>query len=207
MLRLNTRQSLKDFDWMDVFSLAIPLTALFGLTNLGGSSFAGLSCFTLDVGAHLSSFFACDFRLFLVVFAHRSSFPLTDAASHKRWTVGFSHIHALNEEIQHTQISSVVVHLKLTTGKTREEARTHIPAAQKRKPGAFRDVIPMTWSFPIDRFHQQQFQIIGRSEILRDAALRDCMIPTDAPFLPPQAIPVLLVIIDDSLIETTLQFF
>src|SRR5258708_8871091 len=185
MLRLNTRQSLKDFDWMAVFSLAIPLTALFGLTNLGGSSFAGLSCFTLDVGAHLSSFFACDFRLFLVVFAHRSSFPLTDAAPHKRWTVGFSHIHALNQEIQHTQISSVVVHLKLTTGKTREEARTHIPAAQKRKPGAFRDVIPMTWSFPIDRFHQQQFQIIVRSNSLMHSTPPHSTLPTPPPILPP----------------------
>jgi len=156
---------------MDVFSLAIPLTALFSLTNLGRFSFAGLSCFTLDASANLLSLPACDFRLGLVMFAHRSGFPLTHAASHKCRAIGFSQVHALDEEIQHAQIATVVIHFELSALEPREQARTYIPATQKGKPGTLRGAISMAWSFSIDRFHQQQFQIIGRSEILGDATL------------------------------------
>src|SRR5712692_7593634 len=95
---------------MNVFPLAIPLTAVFGLTNLCGSSFPGLSCFTLDASAYLLPLGASDSVLHLIVFAHRFGFPLTDAASHKLWTVGFSHVDSLYEfllvDIKISNISS-----------------------------------------------------------------------------------------------------
>ena len=65
----------------------------------------------------------------------------------------------------------------------------------------------MMRGFAIDGFHEQQFEIIGRPEILWHPALRYCLFPEHTAALPSQGIPGLLIIIDDRLIETALQFF
>ena len=89
---------------MNLFSLAIPLTAVFSLTNLCGSSFPRLSCFTLNACADRSSLFSGDPGLLLVLFAHHSRFPLAHATSHELWTVGFPNIFPFNKKIQDTHI-------------------------------------------------------------------------------------------------------
>ncbi len=55
--------------------------------------------------------------------------------------------------------------------------------------------------------HQQEFQIIRRSQILGHSALCYRVFPEHGAPLPSQRIPILLVIIDDGLNETALQFF
>src|SRR5690348_8609577 len=65
----------------------------------------------------------------------------------------------------------------------------------------------MSRSFSIDRLHEQEPEIITRSQILRHSALRNRVFPMDAPFLPSKCVPILLVIINNGLIETPFQFF
>src|SRR5581483_1858089 len=93
------------FDWMHVFSLAIPPATLFGLTNLCGSTGSGLV---------------------LLHSGYRRGPP-----------------------------ALVVVRFS---------------------PGP-----PLTWSCPIDRFHQQKFQIIGRSKILQSESRSIPGFHADAP--------------------------
>src|SRR5713101_5740808 len=100
---------------MDVFPLAIPLTALLSLTDLGTAAFARRSRFFLNASADLSPLFACGFCLGLVVFAHGSGFPLTDATSHELWTVGFPKVDPIHEEIQHAYVAPVIIHLEFAT--------------------------------------------------------------------------------------------
>ena len=65
----------------------------------------------------------------------------------------------------------------------------------------------MMRGFAIGGFHEQQFEIIGRSEILWHPALRHCLFPEHTASLPSQGIPILLIIIHDCLIESAFQFF
>ena len=57
------------------------------------------------------------------------------------------------------------------------------------------------------RLHEQQFQIIRRAQVLRHAALRRRLFPQHTGALPSQVVEGLLIIINDGLIETALQFF
>src|SRR5438105_14146306 len=123
---------------MNVFPLAIPLTALLNLTNLCAAAFAVGPRFFLNTGADFSPLFARGFRLRLVVFAHGSGFPFTDAASHELWTVGFPKIHPIHEKIQHTYVAPVVIHLELAASEPREQAGTHVPTTLKREPVSLR---------------------------------------------------------------------
>src|SRR5881227_1197067 len=59
----------------------------------------------------------------------------------------------------------------------------------------------------IDRFHQQELEVIGGSQVAWDTALCHRMLPQHATLLPSKRIPGLLVIIHDRLIEAALQFF
>src|SRR5258708_2133921 len=186
---------------MNVFPLAIPLAALLICSNLCGSSLAASFLrFVLDVSTDLSPLLARNLGLGLVVFTHGSGFPLTDTTSHELWTVGFADVDALHEEVKHTHVSPVVIHLKGAARQPREEPWTDIPASLKREPVALRDTISLAWPLAIDRFHEQQLQIIGRPQILRDPALRDGM-PKSA-----RLVEGLLVIIHNGLKEAALQF-
>src|SRR6266516_480063 len=129
----------------------------------------------------------------------------TFATSHELWTVGFADIDALHEEVEHTLVSPVVIHLKGAARQPREEPWTDIPASLKREAVALRNTISLAWPLAIDCFHKQQFQIIGRPQILRDPSLRDGMVPEHGMPLPSRLIPVLLVIIHNSLKEAALQ--
>src|SRR2546421_12901104 len=128
---------------MNVLALAVPLTAVFGLTNLCGSSFACLPCFVLDASTDLSPLLACGIRLDLVVFTHRSGLPLTDTASQKLGTVGFPDVHPFHEEIEHTDIAPIVIHLELAPLEPGEQAGADVPAPLKREPVSRRCAIPM----------------------------------------------------------------
>src|SRR2546422_178833 len=55
-----------------------------------------------------------EMTLLLVVFAHRSGFPFTDTASHKRGAIGFPNIFPLDKNIQNTHVSPVIIQVKLT---------------------------------------------------------------------------------------------
>src|SRR5216684_4441774 len=192
---------------MDVLSLAVPLTALLDLTNLCASAFASLPRFALGAGACLPPLLAGTFGEAAVVFAHGSGFPFTDTTSHKLGTVGFSDVAAFNEDIEHAHVPPIVIHLKLAALEPTEEARADVPATLKREPVSLRDAIPMMGGLAIDSLHQQQFEIIGRAQILGHSTLRHRLLPEHRATLPSQLVPGLLVIIHDGLIETALQFF
>ena len=101
---------------MDVLALAVPLTAVFGLTNLCGSSFACESRFALDAGACLLPLLAGKMRHHLIVFAHGSGFPFADSTAHQLGTIGFPYVHPLHEEVEHTDIAPVEIRLFLGFG-------------------------------------------------------------------------------------------
>ncbi len=52
-------------------------------------------------------------------------------------------------------------------------------------------------SLAILRLHQQEFEVIWGSQVLRDTCLTNGFIPEDGALLPTQPIPILLVIIDN----------
>src|SRR5262249_44287882 len=99
---------------MHVCPLAIPLPALFGVTDGGGSAFARGPRFALHTSADLSPMLAGEPGVRRIVFAHGSGFPLTDATSHKLGAVGFPDIFPLHKEVEHTHVPSIVIHLKLS---------------------------------------------------------------------------------------------
>src|SRR5258707_8131862 len=99
---------------MNVLALAIPLTGLFTCSNLCASATARCSRFVLNTGTNGQSLFSGDLRLLLVVLAHGSGFPLTDAASHELWAVGFANITAFDEDVEHAYVPPVVIQVKLT---------------------------------------------------------------------------------------------
>lgn len=74
---------------MNIFPLAIPLTAVFDVTNLGGSAFARESSFALGTSACLLSLLVSLLCQQLVVLAHGTGFPLADVPVQKLGTVGF----------------------------------------------------------------------------------------------------------------------
>ena len=89
---------------MPVGPLAIPLPALLGVTDGGGSAFARGPRFALDTRADLSPVLVGDPGVRRVVCAHGSGFPLTDATSHQLWAVGFPDIVPLHKAASWTQI-------------------------------------------------------------------------------------------------------
>src|SRR6266571_2589411 len=99
---------------MNVFSLAIPLSGLFTCSNLCASATACSSRFVLNTSKNRQSLFTGDLGLLLVVLAYGSGFPLTDAASHQLWAVGFANILAADENVEHSHVPPVVIQIKLT---------------------------------------------------------------------------------------------
>ena len=65
----------------------------------------------------------------------------------------------------------------------------------------------MMWRFAIDGFHEQQFEIIGRPEILGHPALCYGLVPQHRASLPSQIVLSLVIIINDRLIETAFECF
>src|SRR5437764_15082270 len=100
---------------MDLLALAIPLAAVFVLTNFCGSSFACSPRFALTTGACLLPLLTGLLCQHLIVFAHGFGFPFTDATSQKLRTVRFPDVDPIHEEVKHTDIASVEIHLKRTT--------------------------------------------------------------------------------------------
>src|SRR6266849_3099324 len=100
---------------MDIIALAVPLAAVFVLTNLCGASFACSPRFALNTGACFSPLLVCLLCHHLVMFAHGFGFPFADATSQKLGTVRFPDVDPIHEEIEHTDITPVKIHVKLTT--------------------------------------------------------------------------------------------
>src|SRR5215471_15901995 len=99
---------------MNVWALAIPLTGTFTCANLCAQAPACRPCFVLNTSTNGQSLFTGDSGLFLIVFAHGSGFPLTDAAPHQLWAVGFANIFPLDKNIQDAHIAAVVIQVELT---------------------------------------------------------------------------------------------
>src|ERR1700694_4679942 len=57
------------------------------------------------------------------------------------------------------------------------------------------------------RLHQQEFEVIWGSQVLRDTCLTHRFFPEDISLLPTQPIPVLLVIIDNGADEVAFELF
>src|SRR5436305_7658152 len=105
---------------MNVLPLAIPLTVLLDLANLCAAATARGPRFFLNASADLSPLFARGLSLDLVLFAHGSGFPFTDAASHELGAVGFPDVAPLDKEVEHADIAPVEIHLKLAALEPRE---------------------------------------------------------------------------------------
>src|SRR5258708_31385905 len=146
---------------MNVLALAIPLTRLFDLTNLGTSAAAGSSCFVLNAGTDWQPLLAGDPGLLLVVFAHRSGFPLADTAPHQLWAVGFPNIFPFDEDVEDSHVPSVVVQVKLTALEPTEQSWADIPSSVERKAVPTLHPIAVSGGFSVHRFHQEQFEVIG----------------------------------------------
>src|SRR5713226_1835334 len=112
---------------MNVLALAVPLTCLLTCSNLCTSAAASCPRFVLNASTDWQPLFTSNLRLFLVVFAHGSGFPLTDAAPHELWAVGFPNIFPLDKNVEHTHIAAVVIHIELSACQPREEPWAHIP--------------------------------------------------------------------------------
>src|SRR5436305_2482984 len=148
-----------------------------------------------------------EMTLLLIVFAHRSGFPLAHSATHQLWAVGFANIFAFDEDVEHSHVPSVIVQVELTTSEPREESRAHIPTPLKRQSVAVLHTIAMMRCLAILGLHEQQLQIIRRTQILWHPGRRYRLFPQDVTALLSCRIEVALVIINDGLIETALQFF
>src|SRR5256884_9440262 len=97
---------------MNILPLAIPLTAVLTCSNLSASAFASRKRFALNASTDLLPLSPCDLGLGLILFAHGPGFPLTDTSSHQLWAVGFPNIDPIHEEVEHSHIAAVVIHLK-----------------------------------------------------------------------------------------------
>src|SRR6266566_9706510 len=100
---------------MNVLALAIPLTCLLTCSNFCASATACRPCFILNTSPNGQPLFTGGSHLFLVVFAHGSGFPLTDAAPHQLWAVGFPNIFSPDKNVQDTHIAPVVIHIELSS--------------------------------------------------------------------------------------------
>src|SRR5260370_1992109 len=100
---------------MNVWALKIPLTGLFTCSNLRASATACCPCFVLNTSTNGQPLFTGDLRLLLVVLAHGSGFPLTDAASHELVPVGFANLFASDEDVEHSHVPPVLIPIKPTT--------------------------------------------------------------------------------------------
>src|SRR6266498_4044017 len=108
---------------MNVLALTIPLTTLLDLTNLCASTAARCPRFVLNTSADWQSLFTGDLGLRLVVFAHGSGFPLTDATSHELWTVGFSNIFPLDKDATDVHYAALVIYLHLAPSESCVQAK------------------------------------------------------------------------------------
>src|SRR5713101_7346366 len=99
---------------MSVLTLAIPLTCLFTCPNLCTAATACSSCFVLNASTDWQPLFTGNLGLLLVMLAHGSGFPFTDAAPHQLWAVGFPNIFALDKNIEHAHIAAVIIHIELS---------------------------------------------------------------------------------------------
>jgi hypothetical protein len=124
----------------------------------------------------------------------------TSSTSQKLGTVGFPNVDPLHEEVKHTAIAPVEIHLKLAALEPREQSGADVPTPLKRKPVAIRDVIAMSGGLATLGLHEQQLEIIGRSKT--SVAPRSGPPPVRHPHsarLSSKLIPGLLVIIHDGL--------
>src|SRR5438067_773161 len=97
---------------MDLLALAVPLAAVFVLTNLCRSSFTRSPRFALNTGTCLLTLLTRLLCHYLIVFAHGFGFPFTDATSQKLRTVRFSNVDPIHEKVEYADVSPVVIHLK-----------------------------------------------------------------------------------------------
>src|SRR5437870_4892665 len=102
---------------MNVLALTIPLTSLLTCSNLCASA-ASSSCFILNASTDCYPLSVREITVLLVMFAHGSGFPLTDAAPHQLWAVGFPNIFPLDKNVQDTHVPPVVIQVKFTTSES-----------------------------------------------------------------------------------------
>ena len=77
------------------------------------------------------------------------------------WAIGFAYIFAFDKDIEDAHISSVEVQVKLMTLEPTEQTWANIPSSVERKAVSTLHSIAVPCGFPVHRFHQEQFEIIG----------------------------------------------
>src|SRR2546426_9768073 len=68
------------------------------------------------------------------------------------------------------------------------------------------DVIGMVPDFAILGFHQQKLEMVGGPKVLRNPRLTHRFFPEDVALLPTQAVPILLVVIDNCADKIAFEF-
>src|SRR5262249_17737296 len=103
---------------------------------------------------------------------------------HEGGAVGFTYIAAVDKKVNHADISAIVIDLELPACQTIEQTWTHIPVPLKGKARAIVNPIGATAHFAILCLHQQKFEIIWGSQILRNSCLAHRFFPQNVSLLP-----------------------
>src|ERR1700726_4225470 len=118
---------------MNLFPLSIELSSLFSLSeNLATLLFGGFDIF-LDLRSNYGDLLISLFRVFRICFAYGFRLPFTNSLSHEGRTVGFSHITAIDKEVNHAHISAIVIDLEFPASQSIKQAWADIPISLKRK--------------------------------------------------------------------------
>src|SRR5712691_6664825 len=170
---------------MDLLSLSIELPRFFLLAESPASLLFGGNDLFLDLCPNIgcSCSCSCGLRLSCIGASHDFRFPLADSLPHEGWAVGFSHITAIHKQVNDGNIPSVVIDLTFPISKSIEQAWTHIPVSLEGKARAIMDMIGMAPHFAVLCLHQQEFEVIWRSQVLGNPCLAHRIFPKHIAFL------------------------
>src|SRR5262245_2040965 len=168
---------------MNLLTLSIKLPCLFLLADQPASLLFGCLDLSLDLCPNVGGSRSCDLRLCCVTAPHDFGFPFADALPHKGWAVGFAHITAVHKQIDNGNIPPVVIDLEFSLSKPIEQAWTHIPVSLEGHARAIMDMIGMAPDFAVLCLHQQEFEVIWRSQVLGNACLAHRFFPKHIAFL------------------------
>ncbi len=98
---------------VNFLALAIELPRVFLLSRGPFPLLFGGSNLFLDLRPNLDGSRGGNLRFFRIGLALGGGFPLAHSSPHEGWAVGFSHILAIDKQIEHTHVSTIVIQLKL----------------------------------------------------------------------------------------------
>src|SRR5215471_21585322 len=118
---------------MDLFPLSIVLSSLFRLAKRLGPLLFGRFDVLLNLRSNRRDLLPGVFRACCIGCTHGFRLPFTDSLPHESRTVGFSHMTAVDEEVDDADIPAIVIDLNFSASQTIEQTRAHIPVPLERK--------------------------------------------------------------------------